>query len=154
MRRLLILFGIVALVSSCNLDVPQDNPPDDIPSNPDTETFAANLNIHISQMTKTALGDYYQDLRVGSGPPLLAPQIVIFSYETFIKSGLIVDQQVSVEEDLNGVVRGLQDGLIGMQAGGERVVVVPSELAFGQYGKSPIPPNATLIFDVVMNTIP
>ncbi len=154
MRRWVMLLSVLA-ITACNLDVPiagQDAP--DIPSDPDTETFAANLNIHINQMTKTAQGVWYQDLRAGSGPALPGSQVVVFSYQTFLKTGVIVDQQVNVEQDLNGVVRGLQYGMVGMQVGGERVIVVPSELAFGQLGKPPIPPNATLIFDVVLNIIP
>ncbi len=155
MRRLLMLLAVAGL-TACNLDVPQDaaNNAPDVPSQPDTETFAANLNINISQMTKTAAGDYYKDLRQGSGATLTTPRIVVFSYRTFLKTGVIVDQAVSLQQDLNQVVRGLQDGMIGMVEGGERVVVVPSELAFGQLGKPPIPPNATLVFDVVLNTIP
>jgi FKBP-type peptidyl-prolyl cis-trans isomerase len=153
MRRWAFLLAVLA-VTACNLDVPQNQSGPSDPSDPDTETFAANLNIHINQMTKTAAGDYYQDLRVGTGPPLAAPQIVIFSYETFLKTGVIVDQEVGAQTDLNLVVRGLQDGMIGMQAGGERVVVVPSAMAFGSFGKPPIPPNATLVFDVVLNVIP
>lgn len=155
MRRLLMLLAVAGL-AACNLEVPQDaanNAPDE-PSQPDTETFAANLNINISQMTKTSMGDYYQDLRQGSGATLTAPRIVIFSYRTFLKTGVIVDQAVNLQQDLTQVVRGLQDGMIGMAEGGERVVVVPSALAFGQLGKPPIPPNATLVFDVVLSTIP
>ena len=105
-------------------------------------------------MTKTALGDYYKDLKVGTGPALAGPQIVIFSYETFLKSGILVDQQIGVQQDLNLVVRGLQDGIVGMQAGGERVIVVPSALAFGAFAKPPIPANSTLVFDVILNNIP
>jgi len=126
----------------------------DAPSDPATETFAANLNIDISTMTKTAMGDYYKDLKTGSGPALPGPQIVVFSYETFLKTGVLVDAQVSVQEDLSLVVRGLQDGMVGMQVGTERVIVVPSALAFGRYAKPPIPANATLVFDVILNNMP
>ena len=155
MRRRLMLFGLLGVLA-CNLDVPLNNgnnAPDD-PSMPDTETFAPNLNINISTMTKTAEGVYYKDLRQGTGSPLAAPQVVVFSFETFLKTGVQVDVAVSLEQDLTTVIRGLQDGMIGMQAGGERVIVVPSARAFGQLGKSPIPPNATLVYDVVLNTIP
>jgi FKBP-type peptidyl-prolyl cis-trans isomerase len=155
MRRRLMLLAVLGL-AACNLDVPLGNPtnaPND-PSQPDTETFAANLNINISQMTKTSMGDYYKDLKVGGGATLTQPQVVIFSYETFLKTGVLVDGAVNLQQDLSQVVRGLQDGMIGMQEGGERVVVVPSALAFGDLGKPPIPPNATLVFDVLLKTIP
>lgn len=154
MRRRLMVFGLLVL-AACNLDVPQDNnnAPDQ-PSDPDTETFAASLNIHIPQMTKTAMGDYYRVLRAGSGPPLTSPQIVVFSYITYLKTGVVVDAVNQLQQDLATVLRGLQDGMMGMQAGEERAIVVPSENGFGQFGKPPIPPNATLVFDVVLDQIP
>jgi len=44
--------------------------------------------------------------------------------------------------------------MIGLREGGERVIVVPSALAFGRFAKPPIPANATLVYDVILNTIP
>jgi FKBP-type peptidyl-prolyl cis-trans isomerase len=153
MRRFAIAIAALGLVGC--LDTPTDSSTTSNPSDPATETFTGfNPPIVISQMTKTALGDYYLDEKVGTGPVLESPRIVVFSYVTFLKNGFVVDQQLGAQQDLNQVVRGLQDGLVGMRAGGERVVVVPSALAFGSFAKPPIPANATLVFDVVLSDIP
>lgn len=152
MRRVLP-FVAASLLAACLSSSP-DAPLQDNPSDPATETFAANLNIDISQMTKTSLGVYYKDLRVGTGDPLVGPRIVQWSYETFLKTGVLVDQQVAILTDLGTVPRGLQDGMVGMQVGGERVIVVPSALAFGPYAKPPIPANATLVYDAILNGLP
>lgn len=154
MRRRLMLFAALGLVA-CNLDVgPTSTTPPDDPSDPATETFAASLNINLATFTKTSLGDYYKILRAGSGAPLTSAQVVVFSYITYLKTGVVVDEAGNLQQDLSQVVRGLQDGMIGMQPGEERAIVVPSALAFGQFGKSPIPPNATLVYDVVLDIIP
>lgn len=47
------------------------------------------------------------------------------------------------------VVSGWDQGLVGMQAGGVRELVVPPELAYGEAGFAPyVPPNTTVTYEV------
>lgn len=46
------------------------------------------------------------------------------------------------------VIKGLDVGMMDMCAGEKRKVTVPSALAFGRTGKGPVPPNATVVFEV------
>lgn len=46
------------------------------------------------------------------------------------------------------VIPGWDQGVVGMKVGGKRTLIVPAGMGYGASGAGPIPPNATLIFDV------
>ena len=55
---------------------------------------------------------------------------------------------------LGHVIEGWDEGLVGMRENGERRLIIPPEMAYGEDGRRPrIPPNATLLFDVTLRTV-
>jgi FKBP-type peptidyl-prolyl cis-trans isomerase FkpA len=53
------------------------------------------------------------------------------------------------------VIQGFSQGVAGMRVGGQRRVIIPPELAYGSNppAGSIIPSNATLVFDITLNTV-
>mgnify|MGYP002398169862 CR=1 FL=1 len=46
------------------------------------------------------------------------------------------------------VIKGWEEALLSMKKGEKRVLIIPPELGYGPAGRGPIPPNATMVFDV------
>jgi FKBP-type peptidyl-prolyl cis-trans isomerase FkpA len=53
------------------------------------------------------------------------------------------------------IIKGFDMGVTGMKVGGVRRVIMPPSLAYGATGNSTgsIPPNAALVFDILLNAV-
>jgi peptidylprolyl isomerase len=95
-----------------------------------------------------------KDLIVGTGPEAKAGQTVTVNYVgVLFKGGKEFDASWKRKEPFtftlgNGsVIKGWDQGVVGMKVGGRRMLVIPSNLAYGPKGSgSSIPPNAALVF--------
>jgi FKBP-type peptidyl-prolyl cis-trans isomerase len=55
---------------------------------------------------------------------------------------------------IGAVIKGWDQGVVGMRVGGQRRLVVPPDLAYGSTGSGlNIPPNATLVFDITLLSV-
>jgi FKBP-type peptidyl-prolyl cis-trans isomerase FkpA len=152
MRFLLLLSAVVLTGCVTNPNRCEDSHPTD----PASQTFAPSLNVNLSQMTKSEVGVYTQDIVVGSGDKLLVPRLVSVFYAAFLVDGTLVDQslQQTFQFDLRtNAALGLVDGMMGMNTGGRRLIVVPSDLALGACRHGSIPANSTLVYQIELVSI-
>jgi peptidylprolyl isomerase len=95
-----------------------------------------------------------KDLIVGSGKEAKAGDTVTVNYVGVLyKGGKEFDASWKRKEPFQfqlgqgSVIKGWDQGVVGMKVGGRRELVIPSELAYGKTGSPPsIPPNAPLVF--------
>lgn len=152
MKRLLFVFAAIAVVG-CLPSTEPDAP--NMPSDPATETFASSLKIDLSKFTKTTDGVYYFDNKLGTGAAIAGTPSILFAYAGFIKTGnLFASDSITEPYPMAGLIPGLQEGLQGMRVGGERFLVIPSELGFQNVTQPGVPPNSTLVYDIVLVGIP
>lgn len=110
--------------------------------------------------TTSATGLQYTDIKTGSGAPAKAGTKVTVHYTGWLQNtDGSVGKKFDSSRDSNrpfsfvlgagNVIKGWDEGVQGMQVGGQRRLVIPAALGYGQRGAAGvIPPGATLIFDV------
>jgi FKBP-type peptidyl-prolyl cis-trans isomerase len=99
-----------------------------------------------------------QDVVVGTGASAAPGDVLVVHYVGQLEDGTTFDstqgrQPFTFRLGAGDVIAGWEQGLLGMQAGGRRLLVIPASLAYGAQGYGPIPPNATLIFEVELVSI-
>ena len=105
--------------------------------------------------TKTASGLEYWDIKVGAGAVAQSGKHVKVDYTGWLTNGKKFDSSVGTGRPfdfvLGGrqVIKGWDEGIVGMKVGGKRQLRIPPDLAYGAAGYPPIiPANSTLVFDV------
>jgi FKBP-type peptidyl-prolyl cis-trans isomerase FkpA len=101
-----------------------------------------------------ATGLVYKSLRDGKGPQPVATDVVKVHYRGTFADGKEFDSSYSrgqpAEFPLNRVIKCWTEGVQKMKVGGKAKLTCPPGIAYGERGTpgGPIPPNATLHFDV------
>jgi FKBP-type peptidyl-prolyl cis-trans isomerase len=94
------------------------------------------------------------DLVVGDGPVAETGDSAAVHYVGRLANGTQFDSSYDRGEvypfliGAGKVIPGWDLGVPGMRVGGQRRLTIPPHLAYGSNGFGPIPPNATLIFDI------
>lgn len=89
----------------------------------------------------------------GYGPAAEAGSVLTVHYTGTLADGTQFDSSVGGEPfafilGAGGVIPGWDEGLKGIRVGDKRTLVIPPDLAYGESGREPIPPNATLTFEI------
>lgn len=102
----------------------------------------------------TDSGLRYIEIEAGDGPRPQAGDIVEVHYTGTLEDGTKFDssldrgQPFTFTLGMGQVIPGWDEGVAMMNEGGRARFVIPPELGYGESGTGPIPPNATLYFDV------
>ena len=85
------------------------------------------------------------------GPRPTDSDVALISYEGRLADGSVFDKsQQPTPMPVSGVVPGFSEALKLMTKGAKYRVWLPPELAYGEKGAGPIPPNSDLEFDVTL----
>lgn len=95
------------------------------------------------------------DQAVGTGPVAQAGDSVTVSYVGMLTNGTVFDASANHPPGTftftlgaGQVIKGWDEGVLGMKVGGKRELVIPASLGYGAQATGPIPANSTLVFEV------
>ncbi|QEN09122.1 peptidylprolyl isomerase [Oceanispirochaeta crateris] len=115
---------------------------------------ASILNQLGDNVQKSETGIYYKTVQQGNGGKPRPGNTVRMHYSGRLITGEEFDNSYSRGEPFqfvigrDGVIPGWIETALSMQAGEKRVIILPPELAYGENGYGPIPPNSWLIFEI------
>jgi FKBP-type peptidyl-prolyl cis-trans isomerase FkpA len=114
----------------------------------------------------TSVGTFTQtDLVVGTGAEATAGKSILVNYTGWLYDTSKPDGKGTQFDTSTGksplplvvgggsVIKGFDQGVVGMRVGGSRRLIIPPELAYGAAGNGPVPPNATIVFDISLLSV-
>src|SRR5690606_9698327 len=118
--------------------------------------FDQSLGVDLDASTKTASGLYYRDVLVGAGAevPAAGNVAVTTTYSLYLRTGQLIESgEFSPTLGAGQAIDGYDEGLRGMRVGGQRQLIIPPHLGYGDQRNGDIPPNSILVFNVVLVSI-
>jgi FKBP-type peptidyl-prolyl cis-trans isomerase FkpA len=125
--------------------------------------FASELGVNLSVMEQRQSGLWLLEEEEGEGAEAEVESQLTLDYEGWIPNGTLFDSSLEAGEPLQlvlavqSVIPGFAEGILGMQAGGQRLLLIPPHLGYGpQQVNTPsatIPPNSWLVFRVYMRGV-
>jgi peptidylprolyl isomerase len=127
-----------------------------------TGVLALSESADAQNAVTTPSGLRYIDVKVGTGASPKTGQTCVMHYTGWLydehakdhhgkKFDSSVDRNEPFEFQIGRgmVIKGWDEGVASMKAGGKRTLIIPPQLGYGARGAGGvIPPNATLVFDV------
>ena len=96
-----------------------------------------------------------EDLKVGEGNAVAQYNIVTVNYTGWLTDGTKFDSSLNPGRTpfrftVGGgqVIKGWDEGLIGMKVRGKRKLTIPPSMGYGNQDMGDIPPNSTLVFEI------
>lgn len=118
---------------------------------PPSEAAAAAPSASAATVTKLVK----EDLKLGKGAAAKTGDSVKVHYTGTLLDGSKFDSSRDRNEPFEFklgagmVIKGWDEGVVGMKPGGRRKLTIPSDMAYGKSGHPPvIPPDSPLVFDI------
>ena len=103
---------------------------------------------------QTESGLCYKIIEPGNDKKVVSNQDTVWvDYRGALLDDTVFDENENINFTLDRVIPGWSEGMKLIGEGGKVKLVIPGDLAYGEYGNRSIEPNSTLVFDVTLNKV-
>src|SRR6185503_8094796 len=140
--RVLLAVALFVCAAACNSDTAS--------TSSGGSTLAPSVNTAVTQLTVV-------DLALGTGAIANVGNRITVAYSGFLYDANAADNKGRPFDANNAytftlgtgqVIKGWDQGLIGLRVGGQRRLIIPPSLGYGNQAVGTIPANSTLVFDI------
>lgn len=105
--------------------------------------------------TKTDSGLYYVITEEGTGAQPTPESNVTVAYKGYFTDGKVFDQSgpEGISFGLRQVIQGWTEGITYFKEGGKGMLLIPSNLGYGNEDRGPIPGGSVLIFEIKLISV-
>ena len=95
------------------------------------------------------------DIKVGEGEASVSGDVIRgdFDLKVIPSTESLSSGDFCIRLGDDQVIRGWDDGMVGLKKGGKRVLKIPASMAYGEQGKGSIPPNSDLEITIEVSRI-
>jgi FKBP-type peptidyl-prolyl cis-trans isomerase len=150
------LLNDILISPTATINLKQQSVNTTLPSTPST-TLQSTATDSAAQVLEGGLK--IQDTAIGTGPEVKSGDTISINYRGTLENGTQFDssydrgQPFETQIGVGRVIEGWDKGVVGMKAGGKRILTIPPSLGYGDQQTGSIPPNSTLIFEVELMAI-
>ena len=141
MKRPIAILTVLVALSACQKTVPEPDqsfkPSEGTPLPPGPKTLEITDDV-VGTGAEAKKGNAVKEHHTGT----------LMNGKKFDSSHDHGDKPFDFTIGAGGVIKGWDQGVVGMKVGGKRKLVIPSDLGYGAAGHGAIPPNAGLKFDI------
>lgn len=140
--RVLLAAALFVCAAACNSDTAS--------TSTGGSTLAPSVNTAVTQLTVV-------DLALGTGAVANSGNRITIAYVGYVYDPSQPEQKGRPFDSNNAytfilgiglVIKGWDQGIVGMRVGGSRRLIIPPSLAYGNQAVGSIPPNSALVFDI------
>lgn len=154
MKNIYIILAVIIIVVVIIFAAKSKNNINKKTNIPQNEEISIDSSLDAEQTSQEVQELKIEDIKVGEGKEAVNNKTIKVHYTGTLANGSKFDSSLDRNKPFEfilgagQVIKGWDQGLLGMKVGGKRKLTIPADLGYGSRAVGSIPANSTLIFEI------